>query len=733
MESDDATCVRLYILTQLLRLQLILSETANGCYDTMKTVPPTREKRWTRADFRYFLHYNLDLHGVLSSAISLYELQACIGVWQMHRHRKLASCATACVLYGLVAPTGHPLINIRTWTIELSATFTDSHFVASERHNELSRIILLWSLSFADIGVPQPQLPPTNRPMGDGLHGWGGNHKRGIPKDDLCAIFVPAIVRHWTTIRDARLDGDCLELLGDHELDPIDKFRNGVTIAAQRTAKAGFSQNPATNKTPSKRLTKLPHHLSPERADWREVTDSLEARRSTQMSKLNEQPDAATINGIIKLGLDVDGTLQSLATIIPSVPESVQSTEDVLEEAVHSSEGYDIGLRSGTLSPGTDLIDIEELDQVSQAGSDLSEPSSPIELPPLFRERELYVWERDTRLLPYAERAIARVTEHKASKAMLVADGSRLNGKSAKVAKTKNLQGKTLSDNAADKSEDGNGEYDRASSENHTEEKEDDHGTPVWYANQIYAENDKYDHHDVDENDPYDNEHGVDNSLEIAPSNSNHLTVVTDKGAANDTGYTDVADDDAEVDWDAIQAEADAQAGRNVPEPIAQKKKTAGPRNPSAKVQARLRKGRERMARLKGLSTQPIGSNSDDTAESTTGSASQPVLDDPQVESSKRKPTGGDDLALPAVSKRTKSLHNHTPTARSSKETARKPKSQPRPRKVYKNLDLYKRVVVPGCTSSSATADTGSSESGVGPTSSPNIAEGSAPSTPLDG
>ncbi|WVW80426.1 hypothetical protein I302_102408 [Kwoniella bestiolae CBS 10118] len=169
----------------------------------LKTKPTiTKGKReWYDSDFSDLQGINWDQ--VLPHAFHLYQFQECVRLWQNSSSPHLGIALTQ---WAIQSSAEMVMSQYTALQQELAAEYGRSHFVASERFRDMRNMIIAWSTSLTDAGIPFPILPlPHKGAFGDGLTGYKGDNRRPIPEIDMAVAAAPTIVKHWRQILKARL------------------------------------------------------------------------------------------------------------------------------------------------------------------------------------------------------------------------------------------------------------------------------------------------------------------------------------------------------------------------------------------------------------------------------------------------------------------------------------------------------------------------------------------------
>ncbi|BEJ18174.1 hypothetical protein CspHIS471_0704510 [Cutaneotrichosporon sp. HIS471] len=148
---------------------------------------------------------SIDWRKTLEAAFHLYCATCVVGLWGA---KTSADIASALLFWGITAAKqGEAVPQITGWVTEIGQTFSGGHENAMARRSELKDMMVAWSTSIPDIGLPMPLIagPSRGKAVGDGLRGFGGDRKRPIPEYQMAGAAAPIIMEHWRDISQARL------------------------------------------------------------------------------------------------------------------------------------------------------------------------------------------------------------------------------------------------------------------------------------------------------------------------------------------------------------------------------------------------------------------------------------------------------------------------------------------------------------------------------------------------
>lgn len=157
-------------------------------------------REWAEEEFQFF--ENLNWTKVLPQAFRLYQLQECVYLWGA---RSSPNVAIALTLWAIQAVKKEVIPSFSLLMEELAAPYGQQKWVAQERFKEMRNLLVAWSTSIIDARLSFPILPlPPKGVIGDGVAGYGSDHRRGIPEMDMAVAVLPIISENWRRILKAR-------------------------------------------------------------------------------------------------------------------------------------------------------------------------------------------------------------------------------------------------------------------------------------------------------------------------------------------------------------------------------------------------------------------------------------------------------------------------------------------------------------------------------------------------
>ncbi|WWC96682.1 hypothetical protein V866_003554 [Kwoniella sp. B9012] len=201
MSPMETTLLHVMQITK--RLRFLVDQPHEERIKHLKTKPTVSKgkREWFNSDF-------VDLRGidwdqVLPHAFHLYQFQECTRLWL---NGSSPSLAIALTVWAVQSSSEMIMNQYSALQQELAAEYGLSHYVAAEKFRDMRNMIIGWSTSITDAGLPFPVLPlPHKGAFGDGQTGYKGDSRRPIPEIDMAVAAAPTIVKHWRQILKARL------------------------------------------------------------------------------------------------------------------------------------------------------------------------------------------------------------------------------------------------------------------------------------------------------------------------------------------------------------------------------------------------------------------------------------------------------------------------------------------------------------------------------------------------
>ncbi|WVR05602.1 hypothetical protein IAU60_002622 [Kwoniella sp. DSM 27419] len=360
-----ADALLLHVIQVIHRIQYIISRPPH----LRQSVLITRsrigkgDRIWDPEDFSYF--EDLDWRQVLPNAYRLYQMQETVRLWG-----NLTSpvIGVALALWAMQASCGAVLPQYSSWQRELSAIYNRQQWVAAEKFRELRNMLIAWSTSIGDAGLPFPALPlPPKGTFGDGVSGYSSDRRRPIPEIDIAAAVAPIIVANWPAIMKARLKYRFHVMSEEDELWLARKMcvvSGGLyhvqMVKARASGRAEDQPRTGTGRRPTTRLFKalaeearvaISNFEPLRRARTRPLRDLYDGSRETSPA-----PSAASMTS----SPGRQAVLASQPPVIPFVPPPPEKT---IEELIalpdpSSDEGGDEDSEDEDARPATSLADI---------------------------------------------------------------------------------------------------------------------------------------------------------------------------------------------------------------------------------------------------------------------------------------------------------------------------------------------------------------------------------------
>ncbi|WWC68378.1 uncharacterized protein I206_102303 [Kwoniella pini CBS 10737] len=193
----------LHCLAIVKRLQFLVelphSERVKHLYTLPKVSKGDRD--WYDSDFADLADINWK--DVLPHAYQLYQIQECVRLWGTSSS---PSVAIALIQWAIQSSSKLVFFQHAALQQELAYVYGRGVSGAAERFRDMRNLIIAWSTSITDAGVPFPimDLPPRGG-FGDGISGYRGDGRRAIPEIELAVAAAPTIVQHWRKILKARI------------------------------------------------------------------------------------------------------------------------------------------------------------------------------------------------------------------------------------------------------------------------------------------------------------------------------------------------------------------------------------------------------------------------------------------------------------------------------------------------------------------------------------------------
>lgn len=147
-----------------------------------------------------------DWDDIIRIADGLLNAQACVAIFS-ESGRSCGAPAVALVGVASQIVLGRAATNFNMVTEELRRHFGVHTQSVGRRTAELNRLVLAWSTSIPEAGLPLPRLKPPKRStrVGQGLQGWGSDKRRQVPVAAIVPRAGRTIAENWQAIKRARL------------------------------------------------------------------------------------------------------------------------------------------------------------------------------------------------------------------------------------------------------------------------------------------------------------------------------------------------------------------------------------------------------------------------------------------------------------------------------------------------------------------------------------------------
>ncbi|KAK4684716.1 hypothetical protein P7C73_g5456, partial [Tremellales sp. Uapishka_1] len=168
--------------------------------EKLRTIP--EKKDWLEDTFDYLS--KVDWKEFMRVGRELYFAQQCVNLWG---GRSQTAIAVGLAITTIESITKDVMPQMASIQVELASLSDEgSRWTAAERNVELNNMILAWSTTLPDIGIPVPQIKkPSRGGVGDGLTYYGSDARRGIPDRVMVAAVGLAVANNWRAIANHRL------------------------------------------------------------------------------------------------------------------------------------------------------------------------------------------------------------------------------------------------------------------------------------------------------------------------------------------------------------------------------------------------------------------------------------------------------------------------------------------------------------------------------------------------
>lgn len=114
--------------------------------------------------------------------------------------------AIAVVIWAVQAVCGFVMPQHRAVSTGIAVIWGEGSTGAEKGYTLLRQTLIVWAADFDACDIPNPVVvqPHRSSVIGDGLTGYGGDSRRGIPDYDIAIAAVPVIVKNWRKLAEYR-------------------------------------------------------------------------------------------------------------------------------------------------------------------------------------------------------------------------------------------------------------------------------------------------------------------------------------------------------------------------------------------------------------------------------------------------------------------------------------------------------------------------------------------------
>lgn len=257
--------------------------------------------KWPEEPFDRFRKIK-DWDDVFRIADGLYQAQLCVSLFPPavninHGVIAIATIATQIAL-------GEAPKNIPSLEVELSNHLIVNRDGITARVPEINKMIMAWSSSIPEAGLPIPALKPPKRSsmIGQGVAGWGSDKRRPVPVSAIVTRAGRTIAENWQAIKRARLKRPGV-IPYEEEIALSRKMFSGGVVTTERHAllrKYAIPENalrtPSRSASPQKsdssssrqRQSQTDSHLPDQRIDKTSAGHQRQPPVVTPQHKLDE-------------------------------------------------------------------------------------------------------------------------------------------------------------------------------------------------------------------------------------------------------------------------------------------------------------------------------------------------------------------------------------------------------------------------------------------------------------
>lgn len=176
-----------------------------------------------------------DWDDVFRIADGLYQAQLCVSLFPPagNIYHGVIAIATIAAQIAL----GEAPKNIPSLEVEMSHHLPVNRDGITARVPEINKLIVAWSSSIPEAGLPIPTLKPPKRSsmIGQGVAGWGSDKRRPVPVSAIVTRAGRTIAENWAAIKRARLKRPAV-IPYEEEIALSRKMFSGGVVTSERHA-----------------------------------------------------------------------------------------------------------------------------------------------------------------------------------------------------------------------------------------------------------------------------------------------------------------------------------------------------------------------------------------------------------------------------------------------------------------------------------------------------------------
>jgi len=191
----------------ILPLQALVHASSEVRKTLLETKPPKQMACWPDGVLDDFKRIR-DWDEVFRTAHDLWQVQNCVSLFANDIPAVQSSAAIMLTLMACESVMGRSIkANGYALEHELASRLRIGLTGCRFRRSELDRLVLSWSTSISELGLPVPRVKPSKASsmIGVGDSGWASDKRRGIPRKVILPLAIKAVTTHWREIKTARL------------------------------------------------------------------------------------------------------------------------------------------------------------------------------------------------------------------------------------------------------------------------------------------------------------------------------------------------------------------------------------------------------------------------------------------------------------------------------------------------------------------------------------------------